>query len=132
MDKTPPANRKDPTRSETHVEQGKPVTPPPKAGEPQGTLLVLRVEERGKSKCLSVMGRIPTGTLSDAKAGRLPRGHSWRENFDKSLYGGKQMTAACAKATGAGAPSHAELMWGQADWFRITEDVKRLQVRIAK
>lgn len=42
------------------------------------------------------------------------------------------MTAACAKATGAGAPSHAELMWGQADWFRITEDVKRLQVRIAK
>jgi hypothetical protein len=43
MDGTPPANRKDPTRSETHVEQGKPVTLPPKAGEPQGTLLALRV-----------------------------------------------------------------------------------------
>ncbi|UIF88317.1 reverse transcriptase N-terminal domain-containing protein (plasmid) [Cupriavidus necator] len=42
------------------------------------------------------------------------------------------MTAAGAKATGAGAPSHAERMWGQADWFRIKEDVKRLQVRIAK
>lgn len=32
----------------------------------------------------------------------------------------------------AGAPSHAERMWLQADWPRIKEEVKRLQVRIAK
>lgn len=32
----------------------------------------------------------------------------------------------------AGAPSHAERMWLQADWQRIQEEVKRLQVRIAK
>ncbi|MDF3836806.1 hypothetical protein P3W85_28185 [Cupriavidus basilensis] len=43
IDRMPPANRKDPTRFETHVEQGKPVTLPLQAGESQGTLLVLRV-----------------------------------------------------------------------------------------
>ena len=39
--RTPPANRKDLTCSETHVEQeDKPVTLPAKVGEPQGTSLV--------------------------------------------------------------------------------------------
>lgn len=32
----------------------------------------------------------------------------------------------------AGAPSHAERMWLQADWQHIKEEVKRLQTRIAK
>lgn len=36
------------------------------------------------------------------------------------------------RASGAGAPSHPERMWLQADWHCIEEEVKRLQVRIAK
>jgi len=49
MDGVPPANRRDPPRSEINAEQGKPVALPETADEPQGTLLVLRVKERGKS-----------------------------------------------------------------------------------
>lgn len=41
-------------------------------------------------------------------------------------------SAAQAGAIDAGAPSHPERMWLQADWARIKEEVKRLQVRIAK
>lgn len=62
-------------------------------GEPQGTLLALWVKECGGSECPAVMDGIRAETLPDAKAGRLPRGHSWRENFDKSLYEERQMTA---------------------------------------
>ncbi|HEV7512730.1 MAG TPA: group II intron reverse transcriptase/maturase [Candidatus Acidoferrum sp.] len=40
--------------------------------------------------------------------------------------------AAQAVAMGAGAPSHPEQMWLQADWLRIKAEVKRLQGRIAK
>ena len=34
MDVAPPAKRRNPTRSEMHVEQGKPVVPPETASEP--------------------------------------------------------------------------------------------------
>jgi RNA-directed DNA polymerase len=81
MDIAPSADRRGPTRSEILAEQGKPVVLPATAGEPQGTLLVLRVKDCGKSESLPVTGRIPTAAWSDAKAGRLPRGHSWRENL---------------------------------------------------
>jgi RNA-directed DNA polymerase len=80
MESKPSANRRGPPRSEIQAEQGKPVALPETAGEPRGTLLVLRVKECGKSEGLSVMGGIRTETLSDAKVGRLPYGHSWREN----------------------------------------------------
>ena len=81
MDNQPPAKRRGPPRSETQVEQGKPITLPATAGEPQGTPLALWVEECGKSECPPVIGRIRTETLSDTKVGRLPRGHSWREHL---------------------------------------------------
>jgi RNA-directed DNA polymerase len=81
MDIAPPADRRGPSRSEIHAEQDKPVVLPATAGEPQGTLLALRVRDCGKSERLPVMGRIPAAAWSDAKAGRLPRGHSWRENL---------------------------------------------------
>lgn len=81
MDNQPPAKRRGPPRSETQEEQGKPITLPGAAGEPQGTLLALWVEDSGKSECLSVIGRIGAETSSDTKVGRLPRGHSWRENL---------------------------------------------------
>lgn len=55
MDMTPPANRKDPRRSEILVEQGKPVALPGTAGEPQGTLLGLRVWDCGESEGRCVM-----------------------------------------------------------------------------
>jgi RNA-directed DNA polymerase len=71
-------------------------------------------------------------TLPDAKAGRLPLGHSWRKNFDQSLHEGMQMTAIGAKATGAGASSRAAQMWDQANWAHMEADVKRLQMRIAR
>ena len=37
-----------------------------------------------------------------------------------------------AASLGAGAPSRPTRMWSQADWPRITEEVKRLQARIAQ
>ena len=81
MDNEPPAKRKGPPRSESQAEQGKPLALPETAGEPKGTLLVLRVEDGGKSEGLVVIAKIRAGTLPDAKAGRLPRGHLWRENL---------------------------------------------------
>jgi RNA-directed DNA polymerase len=132
MDDKPPANRKGPPRSETEVEQGKPIVLPVTAGEPQGTLLALWVKESGESERPPVMDGIRAETLPDAKAGRLPLGHSWRESFDQSLYGERQMTATGAKASGAGASSHAAQMWDQANWSHMEAEVKRLQVRIAK
>jgi hypothetical protein len=44
------------------------------AGGPQGTLLIVRVWEDGKSEGRSVMGRIGVATLLHVKAGRLPSG----------------------------------------------------------
>jgi len=44
------------------------------AGEPQGTLLIVRVWEDGKSERRAVMVRIGVETLPHAKAGRLPSG----------------------------------------------------------
>jgi RNA-directed DNA polymerase len=69
MDRTPPAHRTGPHHPEIHTEQGKPIVLPATAGEPQGTLLALRVKECGKSEGPSVMDGIRTETSSDAKAG---------------------------------------------------------------
>lgn len=80
MDMTPSVYRRDRTRSESHAEQGKPVTLPETAGEPQGTLLTLRVKEYGKSERLSVMDGIRTEISSDTKVGRLPFGLSSQES----------------------------------------------------
>uniref|UniRef100_E6QSI7 Uncharacterized protein n=1 Tax=mine drainage metagenome TaxID=410659 RepID=E6QSI7_9ZZZZ len=55
--------------------------PEHRASEPQGTLMEMRVKERGKSEGLTVMVKILTATLSDAKAGRLPQGLSSQESF---------------------------------------------------
>ncbi|KLK91857.1 hypothetical protein AA309_17900 [Microvirga vignae] len=84
MDDQPPAKRKGPPRSEIHAEQGKPIVLQVTAGQPQGRLLALWVKECGKSERPAVMDGIRAETSPDAKAGRLPRGHSWRENFDQS------------------------------------------------
>lgn len=81
MDELPPAKRKGPPRSEMHAKQGKPIGLPGTAGEPRGTLRVMWVEDCGKSEGPPLIGGIRAETSSDAKAGRLPRGHSWRENL---------------------------------------------------
>jgi RNA-directed DNA polymerase len=132
MDDKPPANRKGPPRSEIHAKQGKPIAAPATAGEPQGTLLARWVKECGESERPAVMDGIRAETSPDAKASRLPRGHSWRDNLEQSLYGGKQMTATDAKAPDAGALSSAAQMWDHANWSHIEAEVKRLQMRIAK
>lgn len=93
---------------------------------------MLWVKDSGESERPAVMDGIRDATSPDTKVGRLPLGHSWRENFDKSLYEEKQMTAIEAKATNAGAPSRAAQMWDRANWPHIEATVKRLQARIAK
>jgi hypothetical protein len=50
MDKSPPAKRKGPPRSEIHAEQGKPKGLPEAAGEPQGTLMAPWVKDCGKKR----------------------------------------------------------------------------------
>lgn len=70
-----PANRRDPTRSEAYAEQDKPVALPETAGEPQGTLLALRVKEGGESEGPTVIAGIRAATSPDTKVGRLPPGH---------------------------------------------------------
>ncbi len=137
MDKIPSANRGGPPHSEIHTEQGKPVTLPVTAGEPQGKLLVLRVEEFGKSKCFSVMEEIPTGVQVGRESEQTSEWLLMAREYDKSMNEGKQMTAKNkavqqVAAIGAGAPSHPEQGWLQADWAAIKSEVKRLQMRIAK
>lgn len=78
------------------------------------------------------MAGIGAGTLPDARAGRLPRGHLWRENLDEPLYEEKQMTTNDAQASGVGASSADAQMWDQVSWDHIEAEVKRLQMRIAK
>jgi hypothetical protein len=58
--------------------------------KPQGKLIAVRVEDEGKSECLSVMERIgvePSAKLLHAKAGRLPSGLSSRESQANRLRG---------------------------------------------
>lgn len=57
----------------THVEHDKPVSLPSGAGRPQGMLLVMRVEECGKSECHPVMGWIgiePQGNIIPRESGQ--------------------------------------------------------------
>ena len=78
----PPAKRKGPTRSETDAKQGKPKGLPETAGEPQGTLRALGVEECGKSEGSPVTGGIRAATLPDTKVCRLPRGDLLQESLE--------------------------------------------------
>src|SRR6202162_1217851 len=78
------------------------------------------------------MAGIRAATSPDAKAGRLPRSHTWRESLEEPLYEEKQMTAIDTQVPTAGASSAAAQMWEQANWSRIQAEVKRLQMRIAK
>ncbi|HBY7444459.1 hypothetical protein D4M71_26285 [Klebsiella quasipneumoniae] len=45
------------------------------------------VEDRGKSECLFVMNRIRIERLPGAKAGRLPRGLTSRDNLINDVRG---------------------------------------------
>lgn len=54
----PPAKRQGLTHFVTHAKHGKPVSLPLGAGEPQGTLLAVRVKECGESESRPVIGQI--------------------------------------------------------------------------
>ena len=55
------------------------------AGEPQGTLWVMRVREVGGSERRAVMARIGIETSSHAKAGRLPTGLSSQDGLTEPI-----------------------------------------------
>jgi len=81
---------------ETCAEQGKPERLRHTVGTPQGEPMGVRVEEFGASEGPAVMAGIRVerathhsiATAPDAKAGRLPRGPSWRENRANLRTGG--------------------------------------------
>jgi len=101
----PPAERRNLTHTGTCTERGKPVGLPAVAtaweSEPQGEPMGLRVEDGGRSECLSVTGRIGVEslshdcerdsqtTLSHAKAGRLPIQVARHEIVWRTVVGGK-------------------------------------------
>jgi hypothetical protein len=93
-----------------------------------------RAKECGKSEGHPVMGWIGIEerlsvflTASYAKAGRLPRGLSSRENLPNRQRRETQM-----KAVSACAPSHKTVDWNAIDWRKAHQNVRRLQVRIVK
>lgn len=64
------------------------------------------------------------------KAGPRPTGLSLRENLENRNYEEKQMTAVQLVLTGASSTSNEN--WLTIHWERVTKEVKRLQMRIAK
>jgi hypothetical protein len=64
-----------------YAEHGKPDAPPETAGQPQGRLMVQRVEERGESECRSVIDWIRVAISLGAKASPLPQGLPWQESL---------------------------------------------------
>ncbi len=71
------ANRVNLTCQVIQVERGKPITPPVRAGKPQGELLELWVWDYGKSEGQPVTGWIgieQPATSSRTKVSRLPIG----------------------------------------------------------
>lgn len=64
-----------------YAEHGKPDAPPATAGQPQGRLMVQRVEESGESEGRSVTERIRIATSPGAKASPLPQGLPWQESL---------------------------------------------------
>lgn len=69
-----------------------------------------------------------------AKAGRRPTGLSLQENMENRNHEEKQMTAMTMLLTSssAGASSTPELTWPAINWQHVSDEVKRLQMRIAK
>ncbi len=83
------------------------------------------VEDRGKSECLFVMNRIRIERLPGAKAGRLPRGLTSRDNLINDVRGK-------ADDGKAGAASGKGQQWDAINWLNIEANVSRLQARIVK
>jgi len=83
-DVAPPVERHNLTHAVLSTEHGKPAVSPfqcaGEEGEPQGVLMGLRAEDRGKSEGRSVIERIRVATSPAAQACRLPRGVDARES----------------------------------------------------
>ena len=63
--------------------------------------------------------------------GPHPTGLQLRENLENRQHEGKQMTVKMATST-TGAPSTGRLSWNAINWQKVTVEVRRLQLRIAK
>ena len=69
------------------AERGNPVSPPARAGEPQGDLLEVRAWEVGRSERRPVMGRIRVSTLPGTKVSPRPTGALLGESMENTLNG---------------------------------------------
>jgi RNA-directed DNA polymerase len=134
----PPANRRGPTRSEIYEEQCKPIALPAMAGEPQGALLALWVKDCEKSECCAVIVQILIGSFNIIRreSEQTFTGSLMAREFEKSLQMGKQMTVTIdlvqSETINTGASVDVVKDWSQIHWRPIEEQVKRLQMRIAK
>lgn len=131
-DVAPPANRWDLTRTGMYTERGKPDVIPLGRGHRKMSSMRQRVKERGKRKCLPVMGWIGVESQQDDIIPReseqtSPWSHITRE-LEKPTQEAKQMTE--AKATGA--VSREPEGWYDIDFKRAYRNVRRLQARIVK
>ena len=75
------------------------------------------------------MVRIQVETSPDTKVSLRPSGLSSRDSTENHLSEGMQMTAT---ATCAGAPSSSSTNWDAINWPAVEQEVRRLQIRIAK
>lgn len=90
----------------------------------------MRVRDVGESKGLIVMIEIRVETLFGVKTSPLPTGLLWQESLKNRFYEEKQMIDCDKTQPGASSPCAKE--WDILDWVIIEEQVKRLQMRIAK
>ncbi|WP_414477560.1 group II intron reverse transcriptase/maturase [Photorhabdus khanii] len=91
--------------------------------------MVVRDWEVGKSEGWAVMVRIRVLTLPDTKVCPRPTGLTSRESSQNRYEEEKQMTAAGKPVTGA---SFEAIHWDVINWRAIEQQVRRLQMRIAK
>ena len=95
-----------------------------------------RVKESGKKRMLPCNG-VDTGCdITRRESEPISARSSLTREPEKPRTGGRQMTApihaAKAAVTSVGAPPTDDVTWDQIDWHKVTEEVSRLQVRIAK
>ena len=91
--------------------------------------MAVRAWEVGRSECRAVMVRIRVGTSLGTKVSRRPTGLTSQESMWNRYDEERQMTTAAKPLIGA---SSKVANWDAINWRAIEQQVKRLQMRIAK
>ena len=89
----------------------------------------MRAWEVGRSECRAVMVRIRVGTSPGTKVSKRPTGLTSQESMWNRYDEERQMTTAAKPVIGA---SSKVANWDAIKWRTIEQQVKRLQMRIAK